>query len=71
MKNKGNDLQLPDTLRNAGPSLPPSLSEDNLSDLLWLVDNYGHKLTEVADYITVKDIEDLSNTLEKMLNNIA
>lgn len=44
------------------------LSEDNLSDLLWLVDNYGHKLTEVADYITDSEVKRLAGTLTAMLN---
>jgi enolase len=48
--------------------IEPSLSEDDLSDLLWLVDNYGDKLTEVADYITSKDVARLAKTLETMLN---
>ena len=46
------------------------LSEDNLSDLLWLVDNYGHKLIEDTDYITEKDVARLAKTLEAMLNEI-
>lgn len=46
------------------------LSEDNLSDLLWLVDNYGNKLTEVHDFITEKDVAELTKTLEVMLNEI-
>lgn len=48
--------------------IEPSLSEDDLSDLLWLVDNYGDKLTEVADYVTSKDVARLAKTLETMLN---
>jgi hypothetical protein len=46
------------------------LSEDNLSDLLWLVDNYGHKLTEVHDYIAERDVAELAKTLEVMLNDM-
>lgn len=46
------------------------LSEDNLSDLLWLVDNYGHRLTEVHDYITERDVAQLAKTLEVMLNEM-
>jgi predicted house-cleaning noncanonical NTP pyrophosphatase (MazG superfamily) len=48
-----------------------TLSEDNLADLLWLVENYGHKLLEAADYITDKDVKALADTLEKMLNEIS
>ena len=50
--------------------IEPSLSEDDLSDLLWLVDNYGDKLTEVADYITSKDVARLAKTLETMLDRL-
>ena len=46
------------------------LTEDNVSDLLWLVDNYGHKLIESADYIETKDIKKLTETLEAMLNKM-
>ena len=46
------------------------LSEDNLSDLLWLVNNYGHKLTEKNDYIFSTQVLDLEKTLETMLNEI-
>jgi len=46
------------------------LSEDNLSDLLWLVNNYGHKLTEKNDYISSTEILDLEKTLETMLNEM-
>ena len=52
-------------------NLSDLLSEDNLSDLLWLVDNYGHKLTEAHDYISEKEILTLSKTLETALNEIA
>ena len=46
------------------------LSEDNLSDLLWLVNNYGHKLTEKNDYIFSTQVLDLEKTLETMLNEM-
>jgi hypothetical protein len=49
----------------------PFLTEDNLSDLLWLVNEYGDKLTEIHDYITEKEVNHLSQTLEAMLNKIA
>jgi len=50
--------------------LSPFLTEDNLSDLHWLVINYGHKLTEVADdgYIDEKDVAKLVETLEAMID---
>jgi hypothetical protein len=51
-------------------TLNTMLSEDNLSDLLWLVDNYGQKLTETHDYITEKNIAELATTLAAMLNEI-
>jgi hypothetical protein len=49
-------------------NIQPFLSEDNVSDLLWLVINYGHNLTEVADYIDEKDVAKLTETLEAMLD---
>ena len=51
--------------------MTPILSEDNLSDLLWLVDNYGNKLIEQHDYISLDDVKKLSQTLELMLNQVA
>jgi hypothetical protein len=50
--------------------IEPSLSEDDLSDLLWLVDNYGYELTEAADYITSEDVARLAKTLETMLDRL-
>jgi len=49
----------------------PSLSEDNISDLHWLVINYGHKLIEMHDYISTEEIKKLSQTLEAMLDEIS
>lgn len=48
----------------------PFLGEDDLSDLLWLVDNYGDKLTEAADYVTSENLSRLAKTLETMLNSL-
>lgn len=50
------------------PSFSPNLTEDQISDLHWLVINYGHKLTEVADYIDQKDVTKLAKTLEAMMD---
>ena len=52
------------------PNPPVKLYEDDLYDLLWLVDNYGHKLTEVADYVTAERIAYLSKTLETMAEGL-
>jgi hypothetical protein len=52
------------------PETSTLLTEDNVSDLLWLVNNYGHKLIESADYIETKDVEKLVETLEAMLNEM-
>jgi hypothetical protein len=49
---------------------PVMLYEDDLYDLLWLVDNYGHKLTEVADYISAERVAYLSKTLETMAEGL-
>jgi hypothetical protein len=49
----------------------PSLSEDNISDLHWLVANYGAKLIEMHDYISTEEIKKLSQTLEAMLDEIS
>jgi hypothetical protein len=46
------------------------LTEDNISDLLWLVDMYGDKLTEMHEYISADDVKKLSQTLQTMLNQI-
>jgi len=47
------------------------LTEDNVSDLLWLVNNYGHKLTEVIDNpISANELTKLTETLEAMLNEM-
>lgn len=47
------------------------LTEDNVSDLLWLVTNYGHKLTEVIDNpISANELTKLTETLEAMLNEM-
>jgi hypothetical protein len=51
--------------------MTPILSEDNLSDLLWLVDMYGHKLIEYHDHISPDEVKKLCQTLELMLNQIA
>jgi hypothetical protein len=46
------------------------LTEDNISDLLWLVDMYGHKLTEYHEHIGVDEVKKLSQTLETILNQL-
>lgn len=51
-------------------NIQPFLTEDNVSDLHWLVINYGHKLTEVADYIDEKDVAKLAETLEAMMDRM-
>lgn len=45
------------------------LCEDNLSDLIWLVNNSREKLKR-EDYITDKYINDLVETLEKLLDGL-
>lgn len=47
-----------------------ALTEDNVSDLLWLVTNYGHKLTEVDNALSPSEVEKLTQTLETMLNEM-
>ena len=47
------------------------LCEDDLSDLLWLVLKYGHKLAEENDYISLAHVSQLEKTLESLLNEIA
>lgn len=49
---------------------PVQLYEDDLYDLLWLVENYGHKLTEVADYISAERVAYLAKTLETMTEGL-
>ena len=49
---------------------PVKLYEDDLYDLLWLVENYGHKLTEVADYISAERVSYLAKTLETMAEGL-
>ena len=49
---------------------PVQLYEDDLYDLLWLVENYGHKLTEVADYISDERVTYLAKTLETMAEGL-
>lgn len=47
-----------------------TLTEDNVSDLLWLVNNYGHKLTEVDNALSLSEVNELTQTLEAMLNEM-
>jgi hypothetical protein len=62
-----NIQSLPDSLR-----MPPhlELTEDQLSDLLWLVENYGHKLTEAMDYITPANVAGLARVLEAKMEGM-
>ena len=43
------------------------LTQDDLSDLFWLVANYGHKLEK---YPGENQIENLTTKLQKMLNEM-
>jgi hypothetical protein len=51
--------------------VPVGLSEDDLSDLLWLVNNCGGELCEAADYVKQEDVKCLAQKLEYILDRIS